>query len=596
MPEKPGESGLTVIALARRERKASLKRESDQVMGHASMTSINVGGHSAIKRKSDMADVIVKGAIALVTAAIFVGAYLQFNILILQALIAAVGVFVALMALHTLVRRSERVEVLANEVIRLENEVANLTGRSPGPGPLPEPNLQSPAATLTVSPPGPAPAINSGGDAFGAPSGSREPVRRRRDAAAAAPPSIPNDGLAAPAAELPQAAELRRTKDEARWPINAPAPEPKNDYWSFRPANGPQSGRPARREAAPQPTHKSETDLEAVQGMLQKLAKEADVAGDAPGSAPPSEQRQESAIKASVDALHSAAQDMRAAATKSAPLPAKSASAQEAKRPLPPPIAPVHARLSALGEAISANRVDVLLDPILGLADANAYHHELVFTLRDPRGAILPGSVRDPALSKTGLTPLLDSTRVKRATDVAASLSKRGHKGSVFVATSAESLESNQFLDSFADAYHDRQELVGQLVLFFAQSEVLAFSGPQWGALADMRDLGFRFGLEGVNDLNFDFAALGAAGFAFLKLSADALRKGLPSTRGPVPANDICRYLRELGVTVIVCGIDQEAKRTAALEFGVQLGQGPLFGAPQASVPQRLKGAGIAAA
>jgi cyclic-di-GMP phosphodiesterase TipF (flagellum assembly factor) len=99
-----------------------------------------------------------------------------------------------------------------------------------------------------------------------------------------------------------------------------------------------------------------------------------------------------------------------------------------------------------------------------------------------------------------------------------------------------------------------------------------------------------------VNDLNFDFAALGAAGFAFLKLSADALRKGLPSTRGPVPANDICRYLRELGVTVIVCGIDQEAKRTAALEFGVQLGQGPLFGAPQASVPQRLKGAGIAAA
>jgi cyclic-di-GMP phosphodiesterase TipF (flagellum assembly factor) len=328
--------------------------------------------------------------------------------------------------------------------------------------------------------------------------------------------------------------------------------------------------------------------------MLKKLAKEADVAGAAPSSAPPSEQRHESAIEASVDALHSAAKDMRAAATK-APLPGI-AGTQKAKGPLPPPIVPVHARLSALGEAISANRVDVVLDPILGLADAKAHHHELVVYLRDPRGAVLPGSLRDPALLKTGLTPLLDSTRVRRAAEVATSLAKRGHKGSIFVATSAESLESDQFLDAFADVYRDRQELAGQLVLSFSQSEVLALSGPQRGALTDMRGLGFRFGLEGVSDLNFDFAVLSDAGFAFLKLSVDAFRKGLPGTRGPVPANDICRYLKELGLTLIVGGIDHEAKRTMALDFGVQLGQGLLFGAPQATAPQRLKGAGIAAA
>jgi cyclic-di-GMP phosphodiesterase TipF (flagellum assembly factor) len=328
--------------------------------------------------------------------------------------------------------------------------------------------------------------------------------------------------------------------------------------------------------------------------MLKKLAKEADVAGAAPSSAPPSEQRHESAIEASVDALHSAAKDMRAAATK-APLPGI-AGTQKAKGPLPPPIVPVHARLSALGEAISANRVDVVLDPILGLADAKAHHHELVVYLRDPRGAVLPGSLRDPALLKTGLTPLLDSTRVRRAAEVATSLAKRGHKGSIFVATSAESLESDQFLDAFADVYRDRQELAGQLVLSFSQSEVLALSGPQRGALTDMRGLGFRFGLESVSDLNFDFAALSDAGFAFLKLSVDAFRKGLPGTRGPVPANDICRYLKELGLTLIVGGIDHEAKRTMALDFGVQLGQGLLFGAPQATAPQRLKGAGIAAA
>lgn len=564
-------------------------------MGHTSMTIMNAGGHDAIKRKSDMADVIVKGAIAIVTVAIFLGAYLQFDVSILQSLAAAVGVFVASMALNTLVRRSERVEVLANEVIRLESEVANLTGRRPGPGPLPEPSLQAPAKTHAPSPPGLAPVSRTSGDTFGAPIDLVEPPRQR-EAAAAVPLAIPGDGLAPPSAgaALPQVPETQQTQESTRWPVSAPAPKPKNDYWAFRPANGPQSERPAPRGETPEPSHESETDLEAVQGMLKKLAKEADVAEAAPSSAPPSEQHNESALKASVDALHSAAQDMRAAASK-APA-SRGASTQEAKGPLPPPIVPVHARLSALGEAISANRVDVYMDPILGLADAKVHHHELVVSLRDPRGATLPGSPHDPALSKTGLMPLLDSTRVRRAAEVATSLSKRGHKGSVFVTTTAESLDSNQFLNAFADAYRDRQELVDQLVLFFSQSEVLAFSDPQWGALTDMHELGFRFGLEGVSDLNFDFAALGAAGFAFLKLNADVFRKGLPATRGPVSANDICRYLKELGVTVIVGGIDHEAKRSTALNFGAQLGQGPLFGAPQATAPQRLKGARIAAA
>ena len=570
------------------------------------MTSMNAGRNNAIKRKSDVADVIVKGAIALVTIAIFLGAYMQFDVSILQSLVAAVGVFVASMVLHTLVRRSERVELLAKEVIRLESEVANLTGRRPGPGSLPEPNLRAPTATQAASPPGQAPDLRPGGDSFGAPVGSARPPPQRD---AVVPPTIPgarpsaglSSGSAPPSsagAALPQVSEPRHITEPTRWPVSAPASEPTNDYWAFRPASGPHSERPAKRDEAPQPnqqpSHQSQTDLEAVQGMLKKLAKEADVAGAAPSSAPPSEQRHESAIEASVDALHSAAKDMRAAATK-APLPSI-AGTQMAKGPLPPPIVPVHARLSALGEAINANRVDVVLDPILGLADAKAHHHELVVYLRDPRGAVLPGSLRDPALLKTGLTPLLDSTRVRRAAEVATSLAKRGHKGSIFVATSAESLDSNQFLDAFADAYRDRQELADQLVLFFSQSEVLAFSGPQRGALADMRGLGFRFGLESVSDLNFDFAALSDAGFAFLKLSVDAFRKGLPGTRGPVPANDICRYLKELGLTLIVGGIDHEAKRTMALDLGVQLGQGPLFGASQATAPQRLKGAGIAAA
>jgi len=587
------------------------------------MTSINPSGRNMIKHESDMSDVVVKSAIALVTIAIFLGAYLQFEAPIWQALAAAIGVYVSLMALHTLVHRSARIELLAKDVVRLESEVANLTGREPGPGPLPEPRWQAPRERGAASLPGVVPVAKTEADPFGGLSNAQE-RSQQPEPPVAAPPVLPSSSLtpppadpterppqpgvsvAAPPAHVSNGLATppvggsplegpgpRQTKNSTRWPISAPAPL--KDSWAFRPASGAQSNKPIKRDEVSQTSEQSEDDLQAVQGMLKKLANEVDVAEDAPGNTVRSERRHDSGMKASVDALHSAAESMRAAVTK-APLPHASARTQEIKPPAPPPIVSTHARLSTLGEAISANRVDVFLGPIMGLAEKKSRHHDVIVRLRDSRGVLLPGSLRDPALSKTGLVPLLDSVRLKHAVKIAASLSTKGRKGSVFVATNAESLNSNQFLDAFADAYRSRHELVGELVLFFSQLEVATFGPVQWGALTEMRDLGFRFGLEGVNDANFEFKALSAAGFVFLKLDADVFEKGLSTSNGLVPANDICRYLGDFGLTLIVGDIDQEAKRTKVLNFGAPLGQGPLFGAPQAIAPQRSMGAGNAAA
>ncbi len=57
-------------------------------------------------RQSGVADLIVKGAIALVTAAFFIGAYLQFQVGFWLALIAALSVYITLIMLHALMRRS----------------------------------------------------------------------------------------------------------------------------------------------------------------------------------------------------------------------------------------------------------------------------------------------------------------------------------------------------------------------------------------------------------------------------------------------------------------------------------------------------------
>jgi EAL domain-containing protein (putative c-di-GMP-specific phosphodiesterase class I) len=544
---------------------------------------------TGMRNQSSIADLIVKGAIALVTAAFFIGAYLQFQVTFWLALIAALSVYITLLMLHTLMRRSQRVDALASEVTRLENELATAkggtgeyvppmrrgqaAGRAAPPGAPPSPRLDTKAPlgradTLTPPPPPPLGGVEPP---------SLGPVRQ-------APPPVP-PAFSAPAPE-PLAPPSDLSPNLPPWPSTSGDPEPMHDYWSFRPERETPD---ARRKDAAASEGARETDLEAVQGMIKRLASEVSL-GD--GAADANRSNQDNVVRASVDALYSTADTMRAASKKPAPARRDRGAPPAA---MPPPIAPSHARLSSVAEAIAARRMDVCLEPIVGLADHRLHHYEVIVLPRDEKGGALALAGHDRQLSRTGLLPLIDAARLKWAARMSGSFAEKGQKHCVFSAASAESLTADRFLDELANAYRQRETLAADLVLMFSLADVKAFSGVEWSALTDMRDLGFRFGLMEVGDLDYEFTALRAAGFAFVKLDAAGILKGLPGPRGLMPAADTCRYMSELGLTVIVDQIGDEQTRAGIREAGVPLAQGPLFG-PPVTVDQGSIRAGNAAA
>jgi cyclic-di-GMP phosphodiesterase TipF (flagellum assembly factor) len=249
---------------------------------------------------------------------------------------------------------------------------------------------------------------------------------------------------------------------------------------------------------------------------------------------------------------------------------------------MPPPIAPGHTRLSAVAAAVAGGRLDTHLQSIIGLADHQLHHYEIIIRPRDERGAPLTLVTHDPQLARTGLNPLIDSARLARAVQVCHSLAEQGQRTCVLAAASGESLSTDRFLDEIADAYRQREALAGELVLTFALADVKNFGGNEWRALTDMRDLGFRFALEAVTDLDYEFSALAAAGFAFVKVEASRLQRGLPGPDGVTQGADISHGLHELGLAVIATGIADEAARSAVLDLGVSLGEGTFFGTPRA--------------
>jgi cyclic-di-GMP phosphodiesterase, flagellum assembly factor TipF len=341
-----------------------------------------------------------------------------------------------------------------------------------------------------------------------------------------------------------------------------PPVEPR-DPFHFRPSREPAFAGAQPRQgppplAAPQPdTGSPVMSVEVIQDLIKKLADELNTAP--PESAPAGE-----GSDGGPPAAHHAGMP---------PLTPPVDSRAEA------PSAPssLDPQLARIAEAIAAQRVEVLLEPIHALAEGRPRHVEVSMRLVTADGAALDHGEFSRTAKGTELMPRIDAARVTHATRVARRLGDRGRQGSVLVRIDGNSLADESFLAAAEAAGHAAK----RLVLSVAQSEVRAFSSVHMQALKRLAAAGLRFALEEVVDLDMDLAALKTKGVDFVKLDAPHFLEGLPAAGGRVSAADVCRHLAEGGLTLVVGRIEDEWLLARVLGFGVLFGKGALFGEPR---------------
>ena len=543
-------------------------------------------------------------AMGLVTTATAVALYQHIGVPGPVATTAALAIFLLLVTGHVLAwRRERRLHDTAPARDRRDQELRRLKDdtRPPAHGPAPRGPRPAPPAGLAT---GPGPMVPP-----------RAPVREAAPAAA----RLPERAAPPPLRAVPPATAARSDAPEAD--------DDTDDFWSFRPAQPTSreelppfvTGRVAStgsnadatlpgRDLAPRagaatpqqkaatanepPSLPREADVEVIQDAIKRLLEEVNAAEqlDAGSGAGPSP---DASVDHAIEALRMTAGTMRTATAgpRDASLGGPAHQPQPQPPPLPPfvrgtapsprPQSPADARARLMADAISAGRIDVTLEPILGLEDQQTRHYEVCVRLHDHDGNVLDVTPDGPDLRGTGLLPLFDGVRVTRTAAVARRLEERGKAGSVFSAFSGESVADEHFLGELAETLHQRASLATQLVLSFTQSDVRGFSTPEWDSLADMRALGFRFALSHITDLDMDFEALAEQGFAFVKLDASVFLEGLPAPSGHLPSSDVCRHLARHGLALVVEHIDDDDKLARVFGFGVLLGQGQLFGGPR---------------
>jgi cyclic-di-GMP phosphodiesterase, flagellum assembly factor TipF len=357
----------------------------------------------------------------------------------------------------------------------------------------------------------------------------------------------------------------------------------------------------------PQPAQEAtpaepEMSVELIQDLIKKLADELNgKPAPEPAAKPAPANATEALIGQSVAALQTAARTMQESAKRASPAPAPEAPAADtAASPAqrtwwsalhpgkandagpPPNSAPpsLNPQVARIAEAIAAERMEVLLEPIHALAEGRPRHFEVSVRLLTADGATLDQSEFHRAAKGSGLMPQIDSARMIRAARVARRLGERGRQGAVLTTVTGEALTDESFLD-VASVQPGSEGQMG-LVLSFAQSEVRAFTPGHAEVLGTLAAGGFGFALDEVTDLDMDFGSLKVMGFQFVKLDAPVFLDGLPAAGGGrIPAADICRYLSDFGLTLVVGRIEDDWLLARILGFGVLFGKGALFGGPR---------------
>jgi cyclic-di-GMP phosphodiesterase TipF (flagellum assembly factor) len=248
------------------------------------------------------------------------------------------------------------------------------------------------------------------------------------------------------------------------------------------------------------------------------------------------------------------------------------------------------ALLDTVREALTENRVDLFLQPIVGLPQRRTQYYESFSRLRDDTGRVMMPAEYLTVAEPGGLVTAIDNLLLFRCVQIVRRLAKQDRKIGIFCNVSMASLADESFFPQFLDLLTANRDLAGALIFEIGQAAFDARGSVEARNMGKLADLGFRFSLDKVTSLDLDLQDLSRSDVKFLKIGAAFLLDELTEIDGrPVfrslpdlAAEDFTTLTRRYGVEVIVEKVESERQVVDILDLDIAYGQGHLFGEPRA--------------
>jgi cyclic-di-GMP phosphodiesterase TipF (flagellum assembly factor) len=264
-----------------------------------------------------------------------------------------------------------------------------------------------------------------------------------------------------------------------------------------------------------------------------------------------------------------------------------------------PTVAPVghpnsHGQHAALLETVRAalaeNRVDLYLQPVVSLPQRRTVFYESFSRLRDASGRVMMPAEYLSVAEPEGLISAIDNLLLFRCVQIVRRLAKNDRKVGIFCNVALGSLADETFFPQFLEFLSENKDMAGGLIFELGQAAFNQRGAIEARNMAKLADLGFRFSLDKVSDLDLDFQDLARADVKFVRIGAEMLLSQLLEVDGQLAmrslkdlaAADYADLTRRYGVEVIAEKVESERQVVDILELNIGYGQGNLFGEPRA--------------
>lgn len=248
------------------------------------------------------------------------------------------------------------------------------------------------------------------------------------------------------------------------------------------------------------------------------------------------------------------------------------------------------ALLSTVREALAANRVDLYLQPVVSLPQRRTVFYESFSRLRDESGRVMMPAEYLAVAEPEGLVTAIDNLLLFRCVQIVRRLAKQDRKVGIFCNISLASLGDEAFFPRFLEFLSANRDLNGALIFELGQSAYDSRGSIEARNMGKLADLGFRFSLDKVVDLDLDFQDLSRADVKFVKIGAQTLLDELVETDDglalrslpDLQAADFGALAARYGIDLIIEKVESERQVVDVLELNIGYGQGHLFGEPRA--------------
>ncbi|NOZ66601.1 MAG: EAL domain-containing protein [Alphaproteobacteria bacterium] len=240
--------------------------------------------------------------------------------------------------------------------------------------------------------------------------------------------------------------------------------------------------------------------------------------------------------------------------------------------------------LNIMHHALEGNRVDLYLQPIVSLPSRRIVHYESFSRVRDEEDNVIFPSQYLKLAEDSGLVGTLDNLLLFRCIQVIRKLGPRRPDLRFFCNISSVSLNDKEFFPQFIDFMMENHDLADRLIFEFSQKDVLRHSPLVGRSLATLGRRGFRFSMDHIIDLNMDLAELSSRYFRYVKVSAEAIL----DQEIDIHPDDLKEAFSRYDLDLIVEKIENDQTIVEILDYGMDYGQGYLFGEPLLSSDTRL--------